>query len=48
VRGDIVMGCGFSADLLGCTIKDARVVTPDLVDIIIANDTGSTKDPGSA
>lgn len=47
VRGDIVIGCGFSADLLGCTIKDARVVTSDLVDIIIANDTGSTKDPGS-
>ncbi|MGX7873684.1 hypothetical protein ACVDG5_013780 [Mesorhizobium sp. ORM6] len=47
VRGDVVTGIGFSADLLGCTIRDARVVTADSVDIIIANDTGATKDPGS-
>ncbi|TPJ49713.1 MULTISPECIES: hypothetical protein [unclassified Mesorhizobium] len=47
VRGDLVTGIGFSADLLGCTIKYAGVVTADIVDIIIANDTGVTKDPGS-
>ncbi|TPL63422.1 right-handed parallel beta-helix repeat-containing protein [Mesorhizobium sp. B2-3-15] len=46
-RGDIVTGIGFTADLLGCTIRDARVITADSVDIIIANDTGVTKDPGS-
>ncbi|MER9655688.1 right-handed parallel beta-helix repeat-containing protein [Mesorhizobium sp. M0152] len=47
VRGDMVVGVGFTADLLGCTIKYAGVVTADLVDIVIANDTGLTKDPGS-
>ncbi|RWB06302.1 right-handed parallel beta-helix repeat-containing protein [Mesorhizobium sp.] len=47
VRGDIVMGAAFGAELLGCTLSAASIITDGHVDVVISNNTGMRKDPGS-